>query len=144
MRRPPGAQLFRPWQFSASEYAAREPARAVIFRGNPSMRRLLTAAAFAAALASPAAQAQGSDFMWCTATADNGAEKTYYYSAFFAAGAWEAERKAFAFKREVEEQEISAVTVTATCVAPADYDTVVATRNAAMKAAPGTVLSWEG
>jgi hypothetical protein len=108
------------------------------------MRMLLTAAAFAAALGAPTAQTQGGEFMWCLATADNGAEKTYYYSAFFPAGAWEKDRKAFAFKREVEEQEISATTVTATCMAPADYDTVVATRNAAMKAAPGTVLSWEG
>ncbi len=49
-----------------------------------------------------AAQAQGGEFMWCTATGDKGTEKTYYYSAFFPAGAWEADRKAFAFKREVE------------------------------------------
>jgi hypothetical protein len=67
-----------------------------------------------------------------------------FYSAFFPAGAWEAERKALAFKSEVEDQEISAAAVTATCLRPADYDAAVATRNAAMKAAPGTVVSWEG
>ena len=82
--------------------------------------------------------------MWCVAWSDNGAEKTYYYSAFFSAGAWEAERKALAFKSEVADEEISASTVTATCMAPAEYDKAVATRNAAMKAAPGTVLSWAG
>jgi hypothetical protein len=109
------------------------------------MHLFLSAAILAAAaLAAPAAQAQGGEFMWCTATADNGTEKTYYFSAFFPAGAWEADRKAFAFKREVEEREISAATVTAACMPPADYDTAIATRNAAMKAAPGTVLSWEG
>jgi hypothetical protein len=108
------------------------------------MRVLLTIAAAATALGAPAAQAQGGEFMWCTATADNGVEKTHYYSAFFAAGAWEADRKAFAFKGEVEEQEISAATVTATCMPPADLDQATASRNAAMKAAPGSVLSWEG
>ena len=109
------------------------------------MRILLSAAALiASAFAAAPAQAQSGEFMWCVATADNGAEKSYYYSAFFPAGAWEAERKAFAFKSEVEDQGISAATVTATCMPPADYDAAVATRNAAMKAAPGTVLSWEG
>ena len=109
------------------------------------MRILLSAAAFlASTLAAAPAQAQGGEFMWCQATADNGAEQTHYYSAFFAAGAWEADRKAFAFKSEVEDQEINAASVTAQCMAPADYDTVVAARNAAMKAAPGQVLSWEG
>jgi hypothetical protein len=109
------------------------------------MRRFLFAtAALVAALSAPSAEAQGGEFMWCAATADNGTEKTYYYSAFFPAGAWEAERKAFAFKREVEEQEISAAEVTATCMPPAEYDAAVATRNAAMQGAPGTVLSWEG
>ena len=109
------------------------------------MRILLSAAALIAlAFAAAPAQAQSGEFMWCVATADNGVEKSYYYSAFFAAGAWEAERKAFAFKSEAEDQEISAATVTATCMPPADYDAAVATRNAAMKAAPGTVLSWEG
>lgn len=109
------------------------------------MRILLSAAAFLASVLSAApAQAQGGEFMWCVATADNGSEKAYYYSAFFPAGAWETERKAFAFKSEVESEEISAAAVTATCMPPADYDAAVATRNAAMKAAPGTVLSWEG
>lgn len=109
------------------------------------MRLLLSSAAvFAATLASPASHAQGGEYMWCLATADNGTEKTYYYSAFFPAGAWEAERKAFAFKVEVEAQEISAAEVTAMCMPPADYDAAVATRNAAMKSAPGTVMSWEG
>jgi hypothetical protein len=107
----------------------------------------LSIAALALALSPFAAapsQAQGGEFMWCVAWSDNGAEKTYYYSAFFSAGAWEAERKALAFKSEVADEEISASTVTATCMAPAEYDKAVATRNAAMKAAPGTVLSWAG
>lgn len=109
------------------------------------MRPFLSAAAvFTAALAAPSAHAQGGEFMWCGATADNGAVKAYYYSAFFPAGAWEADRKAFAFKREVEEQEISAAEVTAFCMPPADLDMATATRNAAMKSAPGTVLNWEG
>ena len=109
------------------------------------MRLLLSAAAiFAAVFTAPSAEAQGGEFMWCGAQADNGTEKTYYYSAFFPAGAWEADRKAFAFKREVEEQEVSAVEVTAYCMPPADPDSATATRNAAMKSAPGTVLNWEG
>jgi hypothetical protein len=109
------------------------------------MRILLSAAAIlAATLAATPAQAQDGEFMWCVATADNGAEKSYIYPAFFPAGAWEAERKALAFKMEIEDQQVSAAAVTATCLPPADYDTAVATRNAAMKAAPGTVLSWEG
>lgn len=89
-------------------------------------------------------QAQGGEFMWCAAWADNGADKEYFYSGFFAAGAWEAERKALAFKSEVADEEISAATVKATCMAPAAYDQAVATRNAAMKSAPGKILSWEG
>lgn len=107
----------------------------------------LSLAALALALSSLAAapsQAQGGEFMWCVAWSDNGAEKEYYYSAFFAAGAWEAERKALAFKSVVADEEISASTVSATCMAPAEYDKAVATRNAAMKAAPGTMLSWAG
>lgn len=94
--------------------------------------------------AAPTQAQQGGEYMWCAAWADNGAEKTYYYSGFFAAGAWEADRKALAFKSEVEDAEISAASVKATCMAPAAYDKAVATRNAAMKSAPGTVLSWEG
>lgn len=106
------------------------------------MRLFLSAAILAAA--APAAQAQGGEFMSCTATADKGTEKTYYFSALFLAGAWEADRKAFTLNREVEERDISAATVTAACMPPADYDTAITTRNAAMRAAPGTVLSWEG
>ncbi len=110
------------------------------------MRLFLSAglAVIAAAAAVAPSQAQGGTFMWCAAWADNGAEKTYFYSAFFAAGAWEADRKALAFKSEVEDEEISAAKVTATCMAPVEYDQAVATRNAAMKGAPGTVLSWAG
>lgn len=102
----------------------------------------LTAIA-ASVLAIAPAQAQGGGFMWCQATAENGAEKTAYYSAFFAAGAHEAEVKARAFKVEVGKQ-ASGATVTAKCMAPGSYEEVVAARNAAMKAAPGKVVSWEG
>lgn len=90
----------------------------------------------------PAQAQQGGTYMWCTAWTEAPAEKAYFYSAFFAAGAWEAERKAFAFKVEVEKT--SASKVKATCMAPAEYDMAVATRNAAMKGAPGKVLSWAG
>jgi len=91
-------------------------------------------------------QAQAGAVMWCQASADNGAETTTCYSAFFSAGAWEADRQALAFESEVEvdDEEVSATTVTAKCMVPADCDTVVAARNCAMKAAPGKVLSWEG
>jgi hypothetical protein len=109
--------------------------------------RLALAAAIALAAsfgAAPAHAQGGNSFMWCLAWADNGADKTYYYSGFFSAAAWEAEGKARAFKAEVEDAEISAATVSATCMAPAEYDKAIATRNAAMKAGPGTVLSWEG
>jgi len=97
----------------------------------------------AAALIAPA-QAQGGAFMWCQATADDGAESTTYYSSFFSAGAHEAEVKARKFKSEVEDADVSAAKVTAKCMKPADYDTVVAARNSAMKAAPGKILGWEG
>lgn len=90
----------------------------------------------------PAQAQQGGTYMWCTAWTEGDAEKAYYYSAFFAAGAWEADRKAFAFKVEVEKA--SASKVKATCMPPAEYDMAVATRNAAMKGAPGKVLSWAG
>jgi len=104
------------------------------------------AAAIAAAFALSPAQAQGGgQYMWCQATATDGTEtSTYYYSGFFSAGAWEASRKALAFESEVEDQQISAAVVKASCMDPADYDMAIATRNAAMKAAPGTVLGWEG
>ncbi len=100
----------------------------------------LTASIFSAALA----QAQGGSFMWCMAWTENDAEKAYFYSAFFSAGAWEAERKALAFKNEVEGKESGGAMVKTTCMAPAEYDKAVATRNAAMKAGPGKVLSWAG
>ncbi|HOY79744.1 MAG TPA: hypothetical protein PLN33_18145 [Hyphomonadaceae bacterium] len=100
---------------------------------------LLATSTFAAA---PARAQQGGTYMWCTAWTEAPAEKAYYYSAFFAAGAWEAERKAFAFKVEIEKT--SASKVKTTCMPPAEYDMAVATRNAAMKGAPGKVLSWAG
>lgn len=111
------------------------------------MRFILAAAAMAIAISSfgsaPAA-AQGGEFMWCTAWTDNGSEKAYFYSGFFAAGAWEAERKAVAFKSKVAGEGVSVAALKATCMPPSDYTTAVATRNAAMKGAPGKVLSWEG
>ena len=100
---------------------------------------LLATSTFAAA---PARAQQGGTYMWCTAWTEAPAEKAYYYSAFFAAGALEAERKAFAFKVEIEKT--SASKVKTTCMPPAEYDMAVATRNAAMKGAPGKVLSWAG
>ena len=93
--------------------------------------------------AAPSHAQQGGAYMWCTAWTEGEADKAYYYySAFFAAGAWEADRKAFAFKVEVEKTSTSKVKTT--CMAPAEYDMAVATRNAAMKGAPGKVLSWAG
>lgn len=109
--------------------------RVVLSVGMP----MLAAAFFAAPV-----RAQDGAFMWCQATADNGAETTTYYSAFFPAGAHQAEAKARAFKSEVEDEEISAASVVAKCMTPADYESSVAARNAAMKAVPGKVLSWEG
>lgn len=114
------------------------------------MRIFLTTGAAAAAMAatfvlSPADAQGGGQYMWCQATVSDGTDvSTYYYSAFFAAGAWEAQRKALAFKSEVEDQLISAAAVEASCMDPAEYDMAVATRNAVMKSAPGTVLAWEG
>ena len=108
--------------------------------------RLITAAAvlFATSTfaAAPAQAQQGGTYMWCTAWTEGEAEKAYFYSAFFAAGAWEADRKAFAFKVEIEKTSVSKVK--STCMPPAEYDLAVATRNAAMKGAPGKVLSWAG
>jgi hypothetical protein len=98
----------------------------------------------ASTIAAMPVQAQGGAFMWCQATSSNGSESSMYYSAFFSAGAHEAERKANAFKAEIEDEEISAASVTAKCMAPVSYDDAVAARNAAMKAAPGKVLDWEG
>jgi len=98
----------------------------------------------ASMLSAAPSQAQGGSFMWCQAAADNGADTTTYYSAFFSAAAYQTETRAKAFKSEVEDEEISAASVTAKCTLGADYDAVVAGRNAATKAAPGKVLSWEG
>ena len=92
--------------------------------------------------AAPSHAQQGGAYMWCTAWTEGEADKAYYYSAFFAAGAWEADRKAFAFKVEIEKT--SPTKVKTTCMPPAEYDMAVATRNAAMKGAPGKVLSWAG
>ena len=110
------------------------------------MRILMSAgaAALAAMLVAAPSQAQGGAVMWCQATADNGADTTTYYSALFSAGTQEAERKAADFKSEVEDEEISAASVTAKCMASADYNAALAARNAAMKTAPGRVLAWEG
>ncbi|OYW42203.1 MAG: hypothetical protein B7Z38_05815 [Rhodobacterales bacterium 12-64-8] len=106
----------------------------------------VTAAATLAAsiFAAAPVQAQGGSFMWCQAMASNGSDSDAYYSAFFAAGAWQAEAKAKEFKGAVEDEIISAASVTAKCTLGADYDAAVAGRNAAMKAAPGTILAWEG
>ena len=90
----------------------------------------------------PAQARQGGTFMWCTAWTEAATDKAYFYSGFFAAEAWQAERKAFAFKVDVEKAH--AVKVKSTCMPPADYNAAVATRNAAMKSAPGKVLTWEG
>lgn len=111
--------------------------RVAIFTGAIALATVMSAIA-------PSQAQQGGTFMWCAAWSDNGVEKAYYYSGFFAAGAWEADRKALEFKSEVADEEISASTVKATCMAPAAYDVAVAARNAAMKSAPGTILSWEG
>jgi hypothetical protein len=116
------------------------------------MRFVLSAgvAALAAAVTAAPAQAQGGEFMWCVAWTDTEtvADKSYY-SAFFAAGAWEADRKAFAFKNfaaksAVGDTQASPLALKASCMAPAGLDAATASRNVAMKAAPGTVLSWEG
>lgn len=110
------------------------------------MRTIITAAtilfATATSGAMPAQAQQGGTYMWCAAWTEAPADKAYFYSAFFPAAAWESDRKAFAFKVEVEK--VSPVNVKATCMPPAEYDAAVATRNAAMKGAPGTVLSWAG
>jgi hypothetical protein len=110
------------------------------------MRIILSSLAVlaASALTFAPAQAQAGAFMWCQAKADNGAGATVYYSAFFSAGAHEAEVKARAFKSKVEGDEVSAAAVTAKCMPPASYEAAVAARNAAMKQEPGKVLSWEG
>lgn len=110
------------------------------------MRRTLITGAIALAVAVSAAPvyAQDGPTMWCQATADNGADSTVYYSAFFAGQSGQAEQKARAFKSVAEDEEVSAASVTAKCTAAKDYDEAVATRNAAMKAAPGAILDWAG
>jgi hypothetical protein len=110
------------------------------------MRLMLAASmlslAMSAFTAAPAEARQGGTFMWCTAWTEGEGEKAYFYSAFFPAGAWEADRKAIAFRNHVEKA--NPVKVKSTCMPPAEYDAAVASRNAAMKGAPGKVLSWEG
>ncbi len=110
------------------------------------MRLIVAAAAILAATSTfaavPAQAQQGGTYMWCTAWTEAPAEKAYFYSAFFAAEAWQADRKAFAFKVEIEKT--NPVKVKTTCMPPAAYDAAVAARNAAMKSAPGKVLAWEG
>ncbi len=105
---------------------------------------ILTALAAVAVVAAPPGQAQGGEFMWCQAMAVNGGETTTYYSAFFAAPAWQADTKAKAFKAKVADEAGATAAITATCKTPAGHDAAVAARNAAMKAAPGKVLNWEG
>lgn len=108
------------------------------------MRLIITTAfALAPMLAMPA-HAQGGAFMWCQATAEKDGKTSHFYSAFFSAAAWQAERKALGFATELKKSEAAGAEVVAKCMEPADYDAVVAARNAAMKAAPGKVLSWEG
>ncbi len=108
------------------------------------MRMVVAAALFAGVLGAGSASAQGGAFMWCSAAAETGGETAHYYSAFFSAGAWEADRKALAFSNAIKKDHAPDAKITATCAEPADYQAVVAARNAAMKAAPGKVLSWEG
>ncbi|MDZ4761388.1 MAG: hypothetical protein SGJ21_09980, partial [Alphaproteobacteria bacterium] len=91
------------------------------------------------------AQAQDGPTMWCYAEAGDGAEAAVrVYSAFFSAGAHEAIVKARAFKSAVAAEQISASSVTATCLPAPNYETAVAARNAEMKKAPGKVTAWEG
>lgn len=92
--------------------------------------------------AMPAQAQPGGMYMWCMAWTEGEGAKSYFYSGFFAAGAWEADRKALAFKNHVEKS--NPAKVKTTCMKPAEYDLAVGTRNAAMKAGPGTILSWEG
>lgn len=110
------------------------------------MRIALVASVFALATsvfgATPVQAQPGGMYMWCVAWTEGEGAKSYFYSGFFAAGAWEADRKAFAFKVHVEKT--SPIKVKTTCMAPAEYDLAVGTRNAAMKAGPGTILNWEG
>lgn len=99
--------------------------------------------AISAITVAPAQARQGGTFMWCTAWTEAATDKAYFYSGFFAAEAWQAERKAFAFKVDVEKAH-AGIKVKSTCMPPADHNAAVATRNAAMKAAPGKILNWEG
>lgn len=107
--------------------------------------RFVIAVAFAfSPFAAMPAQAQGGAFMWCHAAAVKDGKTSNFYSAFFSAAAWQAERKALGFVAELKKSEAAGAEVTAKCMDPTDYDAVVAARNAAMKAAPGKVVSWEG
>ena len=93
------------------------------------------------AFAATPVQAQDGAFMWCQATVGGARDKITYYSGFYSAGPDQAEAKARAFKSEVEDMELSALAVSAKCMALADYDTAVASRDAAMRVAPGEVLN---
>lgn len=112
------------------------------------MRIALAAAAIVVATSAfngvPAQAQQGGTFMWCTAWTEKEANRAYFYSAFFAAGSWETERRALSFKLAVQTKEAGVGVVKATCMEPEEYDRAVAMRNAAMKAAPGKIISWEG
>jgi hypothetical protein len=81
----------------------------------------------------------------CQATVGGARDKITYYSGFYSAGPDQAEAKAKAkaraFKSELEDMELSALAVSAKCMALADYDTAVTSRDAAMRAAPGEVLN---
>ncbi|MFZ4684586.1 MAG: hypothetical protein ACOYMK_03125 [Hyphomonadaceae bacterium] len=101
----------------------------------------VSAAMLVAAFAETPVQAQDGAFMWCQATVGAGRDKVTYYSGFYSAAADQADAKARAFKSEVEAMELSALAVSAKCMALADYDTAVASRDAAMRAAPGELLN---
>ena len=95
------------------------------------------------AFAATPVQAQDGAFMWSQATVGGARDKITYYSGFYSAGPDQAEAKAKAraFKSELEDMELSALAVSAKCMALADYDTAVASRDTAMRAAPGEVLN---
>ncbi len=69
------------------------------------MRNALAAGAIllstSAILATPV-HAQGGAFMWCQASAVKDGQTSHFYSAFFAAEAWQATRKALAFANELK------------------------------------------
>lgn len=90
----------------------------------------------------PTAQAQGRGAMWCSAIAGNGSESTYYYSRVFSASPADARSLAVSFKSAVEDAEISASSVTATCHAAPDADTAEQALSAAMERHAGETLDW--